>query len=392
MSILWNLPTSRDAARPQISSPGSRDRSERSSRSACSRYRQPTFGASRQRISPPMASSKRPWPDRSWWRLRPESDPGCSRWSRPSENRSCQNRDMNLWRREYFWPAVLIVLGVYFLLSNLNLLTWLRGDLVWPLLLIALGLWLILRRARTQTRRVRAKRDRNRSLFWPAVLILVGVFALLVNSGLVAPERLDRLVDLWPLILVVIGLELLVRRSLQGANAELAAVLIVALAIVGATAYVALGPAIPTGTHTLDVSGKVGSLKQASVRVEAKAAQITMEGADIGADLYRAHVVYSGNPPHVVFAESDGDLQILQSNSSGFFFQDRRFALDLKLNTRVMWKIVVDSGASSDSFNLSSVPVSDIQLNPGASREDITLGSPSGSVQITVNGGALTAN
>jgi hypothetical protein len=41
------------------------------------------------------------------------------------------------------------VLGIYFLLSNLNLLTWLRGEVVWPLILIALGLWLILRRART---------------------------------------------------------------------------------------------------------------------------------------------------------------------------------------------------------------------------------------------------
>src|SRR5216683_282116 len=233
---------------------------------------------------------------------------------------------MNLWRREYFWPAVLIVLGVYFLLSNLNLLTWLRGDL------------------------------------------------------------------LWPLILVVIGLELLVRRSLQGANAELAAVLIVVLAIVGATAYVALGPAIPTGTRTLDVSGKLVSLKQASVRVEAKAAQITMEGADIGADLYRAHVVYSGNTPGVVFAESNGDLQILQGNSSGLFFQDRRFALDLKLNTAVIWRIVVDSGASSDVFKLSSVPVADIELNTGASHEDITLGAPSGSVPITVDGGALAVN
>jgi hypothetical protein len=56
---------------------------------------------------------------------------------------------MNFWRREYFWPAVLIVLGLYFLLNNLGLLTWLRGDLVWPLLLVALGLWLILRRGRT---------------------------------------------------------------------------------------------------------------------------------------------------------------------------------------------------------------------------------------------------
>lgn len=56
---------------------------------------------------------------------------------------------MNVWRREYFWPAVLIVIGLYFLLNNLGWLTWLRGDLVWPLLVIALGLWLILRRAGT---------------------------------------------------------------------------------------------------------------------------------------------------------------------------------------------------------------------------------------------------
>jgi hypothetical protein len=55
---------------------------------------------------------------------------------------------MNPWRREYFWPAVLIIIGVYFLLSNLQLLSWLRADLVWPVLLIALGAWLIMRRAR----------------------------------------------------------------------------------------------------------------------------------------------------------------------------------------------------------------------------------------------------
>jgi hypothetical protein len=50
------------------------------------------------------------------------------------------------WRKEYFWPAVLVVVGVYFLLNNLNLLGWLRFDVVWPVLLILLGVWLILRR------------------------------------------------------------------------------------------------------------------------------------------------------------------------------------------------------------------------------------------------------
>jgi hypothetical protein len=50
------------------------------------------------------------------------------------------------WRKEYFWPAVLVVVGVYFLLNNLNLLGWLSFDIVWPVLLIGLGVWLILRR------------------------------------------------------------------------------------------------------------------------------------------------------------------------------------------------------------------------------------------------------
>jgi hypothetical protein len=56
---------------------------------------------------------------------------------------------MRYWRREYFWPAVLVVLGVYFLLNNLGLLSWLRPEIAWPIVLIALGVWLIVRRART---------------------------------------------------------------------------------------------------------------------------------------------------------------------------------------------------------------------------------------------------
>ena len=52
------------------------------------------------------------------------------------------------WRREYFWPVVLVVIGVYLLLSNLGVLDWLRFDIVWPVLLILLGAWLIIRRQR----------------------------------------------------------------------------------------------------------------------------------------------------------------------------------------------------------------------------------------------------
>ena len=50
------------------------------------------------------------------------------------------------WRHQLFWPIVLIVAGVYFLLHNLGLV---RDEIFWPIVLIAIGLWLIVRRART---------------------------------------------------------------------------------------------------------------------------------------------------------------------------------------------------------------------------------------------------
>jgi len=107
---------------------------------------------------------------------------------------------------------------------------------------------------------------RYRSFFWPAVLILAGVIALLVNTGAIPGDRLYLLVDLWPVILIVVGLELIVRRSLHGASAELAAALIVLVAIAGAAGYVALSPN-PSATHTGDWSDSTGSLKLSLIHI-----------------------------------------------------------------------------------------------------------------------------
>jgi LiaI-LiaF-like transmembrane region len=48
----------------------------------------------------------------------------------------------------WFWGAALILIGAYYLLQNLGLLNWLRGDVLWPLLLILLGVLLLVQRGR----------------------------------------------------------------------------------------------------------------------------------------------------------------------------------------------------------------------------------------------------
>ncbi len=54
----------------------------------------------------------------------------------------------NWWGGGWFWGAALLVIGVFYLLQNLGLLTRIPGDVLWPLLLILLGAYLLLRRSR----------------------------------------------------------------------------------------------------------------------------------------------------------------------------------------------------------------------------------------------------
>jgi len=52
----------------------------------------------------------------------------------------------------WFWGAALVLIGAYYLLQNLGLLDWLRGDVLWPSLLILLGLLMLIRRGRNPWR------------------------------------------------------------------------------------------------------------------------------------------------------------------------------------------------------------------------------------------------
>ena len=231
---------------------------------------------------------------------------------------------------------------------------------------------------------------RSRGFFWPVILIAAGVIALVAETGVISSGRLLRLADLWPLILIVIGLELVIRRALQGSTRDLATALIVLVAVGGAVVYVAARGPVSDTTQTMNASDTVGALNQANLDVNAGAARVTVEGSSaLGSDLYRAHIEYAGAKPQVSLDRSTGNLEILQNNDLSFF-ASRRFVLDLQINSAVAWNVSADTGATTDTLNLAAVKVGSIKLSSGASRTDITLGKPTGIVPVSVDGGAIT--
>lgn len=232
---------------------------------------------------------------------------------------------------------------------------------------------------------------RNRNVWLPALLITVGVLALLVNLGAIPTDRLYRLADLWPALLIVLGLVLLINRARFPPNVEMtAAALVVLIAVVGAAVYVALGPPIANGNQQVTVYAPAGGLKEATLELDVGATTLNLQGSSsMVNDLMQAQIRFSGPRPSVDFDSSTGRVVVKQDSQFGYFGR-QTLQIDMQINVAVRWAIVAHSGASHDRYDLPNVDLASMEIDTGASAEDITLPSPRGTVPIRVNGGALT--
>ena len=149
----------------------------------------------------------------------------------------------------------------------------------------------------------------------------------------------------------------------------------------------------PSATHTLDAATPAGDLTEATLEINAGASTVTVSGStEVGADLYRAHLEYTGPTPTVNHESSRGTVRINQPSNNFGILQPRRFKADVQLNPGVAWAIRLNSGATTTTVNVSHVHVTSVTLNSGAGRDDITLGPASGLVPVQINGGALTVH
>jgi hypothetical protein len=131
------------------------------------------------------------------------------------------------YRGGLFFPVILIIVGVLFLLKNFDILT---GDVgstllkLWPLLLILIGLDSMLQ---------------GHGLAGPVFLIGLGTVFLLNNFGHLPWNAWELILRLWPVLIIAIGLDIIIgRRSAWGSL--LALVLMLAI-VAGALLLIGVG-------------------------------------------------------------------------------------------------------------------------------------------------------
>jgi hypothetical protein len=233
---------------------------------------------------------------------------------------------------------------------------------------------------------------RYRSLFFPVVLIAIGIIVLLSNTGVLSAQALERLGDLWPLLLVIFGLQLILNHTLPRQQATLVGLGATVVIVVAAVAYAVLAPATSFGTQGIDSKAQLGGLSAASLDLNYGAASIDVNAGGLGDLLYQAHVDYPGgeNPPTISLDRETGALQIHESSSFSPFhlFGAQRRHVQLTLTDKVPWSIQIGGGAANLRLDLRHAQLTKVDVSGGANQLDAQFPTPKGTVSVSVSGGA----
>jgi hypothetical protein len=221
------------------------------------------------------------------------------------------------------------------------------------------------------------------------VLIVIGLVALLFNVGLITPDQLARLVTLWPLVLVALGLVLIFRAWLPQFTVPIT-IVVAAVVLAAAAFYAAVPSAFPVvggvGTQRSDSSTPLSqSVSRGELDLGLGAGTATVSAGN-ASDLYRAHLDYQGAAPRV---SAEGGTVRIESGGDGLaIFRQGRTNVRVELNTSIPWDVHVGGGASRGTLDLAEVKVSSLEISGGANQIEATLPQPSDRVRVQVSGGA----
>jgi hypothetical protein len=276
--------------------------------------------------------------------------------------------------RSFIFPLFLIALGVLFLLRNVGAITGDMWDLVvrlWPVLLIGIGLDSLFKREGLAG-----------SVFW---LALGGVL-LLANLGVLAFSVWSVLINLWPLLLIAIGLDLVLgRRSLAGA---ITASLLMVILVAGSLYFLAFGQ---EGGAYQDINYPLESANQAQVVLNPSIGSLRLGALNHDGYILQGLVYHTSGETVEPSYSLDGSTAHLSLVSQGVAVfapsgRQARWNWDLSLNPTLPIDLDVDMGLGEALLDLRNLNIQNVDLNLGLGSTKVWLRGQGG-MNLRIQGG-----
>jgi hypothetical protein len=234
-------------------------------------------------------------------------------------------------------------------------------------------------------------------------LIFIGGVFLLENTGYLPPNFWVNLWRLWPVLLVLVGIELLFAHRIPWlALAALAAAVLIVSAV--ATNSALTRPS-PTPTETQSINTNLEGATQAAVTVRYGAGQLNVgpieqpQGDEFASMTYTGPPKLAPRPSYTPVAGGVGQLEYQTSVAPGpgaipFFGTntpgEARVDLSFAPNVPIA-SFVVQTGATEANLDLSSLRVNSLDMSIGAASASIRF-PETGATTAHISGGASTLN
>ncbi|NQS92228.1 MAG: DUF4097 family beta strand repeat protein [Chloroflexi bacterium] len=247
----------------------------------------------------------------------------------------------------------------------------------------------------------------RRSFFWPIILISLGVLLLLSNLGIVAWTTWNLIWRFWPLILVAIGIDVLFgRRSTGGAFVSAFLVLMLIAVVAGAVFFADQLPVLSrfsseTPWQTSHVEKKLDDYESASIFIDWTSQPGTLYALDNSSNLIEGDLTYQGE---LIFDVKDQgsnadvklDTRVVDNWGIPNFQINQPAEWDIALTPDIPLDLRLDTGSGSCEFDLADLMIEDLFLDSGSGSIKLSLpesqsfsfklDSGSGSVHINLPG------
>ncbi len=251
------------------------------------------------------------------------------------------------------------------------------------------------------TQQEERKRGRDdSSFFWPVLLIGIGVVALLVNTGRLPGDNLWGLLSLWPLLLVLAGLDLIFARRLPALGGLMGLALVAVVVWLMLTGRVPASPAeaLTIGGLHINTSPRqvvrdaysepLGGAERAVIELSLQQFDTEIDGLQRdSANLFEASVDHVGEVRFDVSGGATRSIALSASGPSlsiGTAASGRRWQVGLAQG--VPLELSISMGSGDLAMDLGTTTLEKLSLRGGSGDVDAVL--PAGVDDLSYQGGS----
>lgn len=221
---------------------------------------------------------------------------------------------------------------------------------------------------------------RRRSIVTPVILILIGVAFLLSNFNLVTFDIWEMVVKLWPVWLIAVGLDMMLgRRTAWGSWLVLGLVVsIIAGAVWVGNLGIYFGTSYGGPAERVAISADATGVKRATVEINSSVGEFRLDSTSNDALLVDGYVNrLNGERLQESYTGSNGDVTfILKSQGVGLPAVNTTHnggRWDLKLNKNIPMDLKLGTGIGQSSIDLSDLTLTRLEVRTGIGQVELTL-------------------